>query len=416
MSQRRLFNVLMYVNGQGPKLQERIESFNHQDLMRSLQRSVGTTIDFVAYFNKAKNCFLPLRPFDYDTLPEYLELHVTTAGHGGPPTAHAATPHYTSGNAFCPDCTAPQTAFCTTTGRPHRTQDIPVTSGSGRAMPLKARVIQILRDYFLPNYNTGEMSKEQLVATCSNICATFMRNHGLTEFEQQNDRRELTERERESLHHLVTEYLHAVAPPKPTGGFSPRRQYQGGLGSLGAASPHGTSVLPNQSTGKILFTSVSYAVGGEFPITSKYNYQQDLRVTLASPNNADSNVDINVMGSISCAEPVTLRWTLGYGPQRTVLNLDKLYTGGFVTTYQLNDTAIFLCLRPGSLVCGWEYHVHLTATTMNGVSGSAMVTFALPMPTGRKSSNPNLGLQSPRNRPGPLADGYQGDAERTGSP
>lgn len=369
---RRRFNVSMHIDGQGPSILDHFECDNHGELLHMIQQSVGSAIDFIAYLNRAKNCFFPLRHFDFNTLPENLELHVATAG----PSNRT----------------------------PIKTPQMPVAQVD-RTISLKARVIQVLREYFLPYYTSGQMTKEQIVAGCSSVSSQFMRNMGLSEFEQQSDHRELTEREQASIHELVIEYV-SLSRPSDTRSQSRLRHSEREQASIfqpvtdyvPLSRPSDTrlqtppaSLSPGRevSSDRVLFTSVSYAMGGEFPRLPRHIQQQGPHVTLASPNNPDPKVDINVMGSVRWGEIVTLHWTLAYGPQRSVLNLDSLYTGSLATTYQLNETSLFLCLRPGSLVCGWEYYVHLTATDMNGMSGYAMVTFVLP--TSSRSVPPRQG-------------------------
>lgn len=136
------------------------------------------------------------------------------------------------------------------------------------------------------------------------------------------------------------------------------------------------------------------------PNNSSINQPMMLRVSLTCPTVQDTEMDTVVIGTVASPSPVALTWWLGYGPQRTVLNLDKLYGSGRAATYQISETSFILSLRAGALVAGWDYSVYLSAATADGTAASAATSFVIPSLSGDDYlRGPPLGIDGG----GPLA-------------
>lgn len=244
--------------------------------------------------------------------------------------------------------------------------------------------------------------------------------------------------------------------------IAPTQSNSFGATALSAAGGHSTAladstlhtVLSNQSASRSavsapkappsLFQSVSYTISGAFPrgetnSAAAYRsgtasgdgrlpaspYQQAvLKVSITSPSVQDADGDIVVIGNVTTSVPVALIWWLGYGPQRTVLNLDKLYTNGLVATYQITDTSFILTFKRGALVAGWDYGVYLRVTSPDGTSVSASTTFVIPaltdereaaatgmgLPDQRVGNNKHRAL-APNPYSGRTQEGYYGDGD-----
>lgn len=103
-----------------------------------------------------------------------------------------------------------------------------------------------------------------------------------------------------------------------------------------------------------------------------------LRVHLTVPPSWSPDEDILITAHVLSRSSVTLMWWLAYGPHRVPLNLDDMYCRRCLTTFQVSETALLLTIRRGTLVPGWDYRVHLTATSdISGVSASAQAEFAV---------------------------------------
>jgi hypothetical protein len=127
--------------------------------------------------------------------------------------------------------------------------------------------------------------------------------------------------------------------------------------------------------------SVTYTVAGTFPgpPDAALAATRDIRTALSPPAIVNSDDDIVITAALHAPRPVTLCWWLAYGPTCIVLNLDKLYANGMVTTFQVAENAVVLTIRGGSLVPGWSYAVHLDVTdAQTKQTASAQTTFEVP--------------------------------------
>ena len=183
-----------------------------------------------------------------------------------------------------------------------------------------------------------------------------------------------------------------------------------------------------QAPPSTLFTSVSYSISGSFPLPPNSTNRvgdHPLRCTLASASIVDPDSDIIVTGTVHTKTAVSLVWWLSYGPHRTVLNLDNLYSTRSAVTFQISDSSFILAFRCGVLLPGYEYHVHLTVTANNGVSVGAQCSFGVPPSIGGQllDEGEKLGLVSQQQRTTMgstshytqhTTHGYYGDGEAGG--
>ena len=191
------------------------------------------------------------------------------------------------------------------------------------------------------------------------------------------------------------------------GTTSPSRRSRAGHASAGDRSWfHRNGVEPSDAGGGAmdeaddgsgsLFQSVTYTVAGTFPelppATALQIGDGQLRVSLTAPATVTSSSEIVVLGNVTSPRSlVGLCWWLAYGPQRIVLNLDRMYAGHMCTTYQVSDTTFVLSFRAGALVPAWDYHVHLTVTALSsGLVQHAQASFYLP-PPGATGGLPGIG-------------------------
>lgn len=387
------FSVLLHVGNQR-RLERDVVCSSVDALLGTLEQRLGSRILEAQFFNPLRNQYQPLTPNDFGNIPRNVELQVLL----GPPGAEDNDNGESGGKME--------------------------VYGPSR-LSFKGRVVQHIQRLLLPQYNAGDMSKEELVSSCAQICQVFVKRRQIEDAELQSTRKELSLQDQDILRELVKLHRDSTrrvprarpryqSPPRP---HSPRA----GGGATGFAAP-----APSSS----LFSSVSYTVAGTFPAAPPGVAPSDaaLRVTLAPPIVADSEQDVVLVGSVQSRSSVALCWWLSYGPQRIVLNLDKMYASHLVTTFQVSENSFILTFRKGSLVPQWEYFVHLSVTSADGATAAAQASFLVPstnaqLPaigsqavTNEKvfgNSGPQLGKttlsgSSPARR---HLDGYSGDGE-----
>eukprot|EP00758_Cryptobia_borreli_P005378 Tbor_TRINITY_DN4863_c0_g1::TRINITY_DN4863_c0_g1_i11::g.1483::m.1483 len=128
-----------------------------------------------------------------------------------------------------------------------------------------------------------------------------------------------------------------------------------------------------------IFNSVSYVIGGTFPeiVTNSSprrldNNRYPVNVVLNCPLYHDPECDVVVIGSVTMNPPITavdMSWLIAYGPDRTVMNLDKMFENKLVTTYQIGNSSFILAFKAGSLLPGWDYFVYLGVVPANTSQG-----------------------------------------------
>lgn len=172
-------------------------------------------------------------------------------------------------------------------------------------------------------------------------------------------------------------------PVSSVGGFNVLR-----ASSWGSSSPPGVDdPAAYEAAGPSAVVSVTYTVAGTMPPPPPQGLAaasaMDLRTVLSPPAIAAADDDIVVTAAVHSSAPTQLCWWLAYGPSRMVLNLDKMYANGVVSTFQISNNAVVLSIKGGTLVPGWEYVVHLDVTEVgSGRAASAQTKFAVPAPGG----------------------------------
>jgi hypothetical protein len=193
------------------------------------------------------------------------------------------------------------------------------------------------------------------------------------------------------------------SPPPPPGGYAvnPAR-FAAADYRAGSAYSAGDAPVPAAGVGVV---SVSYTVAGTFPDPPERAppvaaVGDDLRAALSPPAIVSGDDDIVITVALHAPSAVTLCWWLAYGPSNIVLNLDKLYSNGLVTTFQISENAVVLTVKGGTLVPGWEYAVHVDVNEIATarVTG-AQIQFTVPstqtgLPPGSRVTN-NGGMLAP---------------------